>query len=394
MTRPRFERVPNDYAPRYPQKLDRARYRELIEPDQKARLLRAAATAGALSLGAALPAQGKAASPVESRSEAVLAVMSKATAGPSFWLERTTFARARDKAGHPVVIPSIPISYGNSHNGVFDAERARDLVQELFVAYGLKPVRNHRLLGDGVEAELDVYEPALQIGTELRGKMPKEGGMFATAEAEADADNLADQEQQQLTQKGHHIHCADLDDYPLMDGDQATPTFAYLASIVAFLNEVTGGPDIDLDAILDNARVRTPLRAPAKWPDAVELKSDKDGYQLLAKRTARVTFEFAGKTDYEQRTLPTERRGQPVWVQLERQPTAGPIRMLQLTTYPATAMRIEQDGKRPVHIDAAGCCAFLPARFDPRRPFRITLLLEGGKSYRVPSHLELVGTVR
>lgn len=393
MTRPRIQRVPCSYAPKYPKTLTREEYESLIEPDQKRRIL-SAATAAGISLGVSLAAPGTASGQqpaVPNRRQAVLDVLSKTlTSGYKEWLPRSKFARGEDKQGFPVVIPHIPISYGNSQNGVFDLERARRMAGELFTAYGLQPTLAHEIDVAGVEATLDVYDPTLQVGTKLRGPAvgSSRSGFYGSVKAEPDSTRLGDDELELLAADGQRIQVADLESYPLMDGDQVTPTIAYLASIVAFLNEVTSGPDIDLNAILDNRRVRTVMPHPERVKSV--LVTTQDEYMLLAcEEDAVAEFAIDPRAGYQRRV-----QGGPFhrdeWKPLEAELVPGGISWLELGTDYRVTMTIKQGGAQLVSVEAKGLTAFLPPRFDPMRPFSLVLEFPKG-TYRIPRYLTLVG---
>lgn len=392
MTRPRIAAIPGDYDPRYPRSLAPDEYQRLIEPDQRARLLRAASLAGAVSLGAAAAAQEAESS--KARTDAVLAILTEASSGSGGWLKQTTFQRIKTKGAGEVIIPSIPISFGNSHSGVFDAERARDLARDLFRAYGLKPRRNHPLRVGKAVARLDVYDPALQIGTKLRGLMPEKGGLGSVPGKEPPSRGLADEELVAFTQKGHRIHCADLAAYPLMDGDQVTPTLAYLAGVVSFLNEVTSGPDIQLDAVLGLRSIRTTLAISA-GKKGVEVRRDEQRSILVyAQRATELIIPIAADARFEEEVKAKQPGRNSTWQLLKARSGPGTVLMLRLTAWPGPALRVEQDGEQPIRIDAKGSQVFLPPRFDPRRAFRVILKLAAKQNYRFLGHVELVGNRR
>lgn len=383
--KPGIERIPGDYDPRYPRVLASDEYEAWIAPDQRQRILTAAAAAASLALAPSSAAQGDGGEGTE-RVEAVLRVLTSGGAGGSGWLARSEFLRGKDAQGNPTVLPSIPIMFGNSESGLFDANRARALACELFTAYGLRPFADHRIVVEGVEATIDVYDPARRVGVELRGAMPRVNQMFAEPDAESDAVALDDAEHARLAELGHRVQRVDLARFPLMDGDQATPTFAYLAGIVAFLNEVAGGPEVDLTAILENERMRIAL------PEA----QIEPGVRLTAPRTfeidgkATIHFAIDPAQGYERAVAPDGPRGEPEWRAIEPpRPGSGPL-LVEIRASPHAVLTVEQDGARPLRVDAAGSLAFLPPRFDPTRPFRVTLRMEPGRWY-VDPHLVLYG---
>ena len=147
MTRPKFERVSDHYRPRFPAELTPEEYAELIAPESGTRML-AAAAAASLALGVTLPAQEG-----PERERQFLALLESLEPDRSLaWYAATTFVRTENAFESPIVLPRIPISFGNSHNGVFDAERARKLAREVFEIYGLHPAPDYKIREDGVRA--------------------------------------------------------------------------------------------------------------------------------------------------------------------------------------------------------------------------------------------------
>jgi hypothetical protein len=374
--RPRIERVPGDYDPRYPRALEREQYEELVAPDSTQRMVAAAAAAASLALGPALAAQGGGES---ERLESVLAVLGTGVTGGSWWFERAAFQRERDTQGSPIVLPSIPIMFGNSVSGLFDAERARKLAAELFVAYGLRPLSDHRV-GD-VGASLDVYDPVSRVGVELRGPVPEEKPWYAEV-GEVAPVRLDDEEHARLARDGVRVQCVELESFYVADGDRATCMLAYLAGIVAFLNEVTTGPDIDLTAILDKQQLRID-----RGPGTSAEESVPDLLQPDAART--ITYAIDPGRGYE-RAIRSDRRGPVAWEPPLLVPAPGSPLLLELRAAYGKALTVEQEGEPPLRVEAAGTLCFLPPRFDPRRPYRVTLHLSSGEG-SVEPHLVLYG---
>ena len=108
----------NDYRPSFPAKLTPEEYAVLIAPDSSKRMLAAAAVA-TLALGGTLSAQRP------SRENQVLELLQRIQPDLSRtnWYGSTKFVKHDNEFDSPVVVPHIPISFGNSYGGVFDAER-------------------------------------------------------------------------------------------------------------------------------------------------------------------------------------------------------------------------------------------------------------------------------
>jgi hypothetical protein len=388
MKRPRIERVPPGYAPRYPTQLTGEEYRELIAADASGRAVAAAVAAGLLCPGTAVAQGGD-------REAAFVDLLNKGlgqTAAHSNWFEQTTFSRERNAYDSPVVVPRIPIAFGNSHNGVFDAGRAKQLALQLFAVYGLKAVADQVVREEGVEAKLDGYDRERKVGFKLRGAMPEPNQMFAAAKAEPAATDLDVDEHKLLAARGTRVHVADLAQYPLMDGDQFTPTIAWLAGIVDFLNAVTDGPDLSLEAILLDRRQHFPLPK-LELPPEVKGESSEQGSTLEAQGRALVVLRIDPQKGAQVRKAPGKARAADEWQAVERPlPTAGRLSMLRIACIAQSegaraGMRIDQAGSPVLQVDAAGPTAFLPAGFDATRPFTITLQLEKGRYWIGPNVL-------
>jgi hypothetical protein len=385
MKRPRIERVPGDYDPRYPRALSREEYERLVAPDQRKRVVAAAAALASMALGPAAAQESSAAG--EERLETVLRVLRSGARGSAQWMPRSSFVRQRDRQGNPLVLPSIPVMFGNSSNGLFDAERARQLANQLFTAYGLRPVTDHPT--EGVAATIDVYDPVAGVGVELRGGMPDRNVIFSEPAPEPPNELLDDEELARLAEQGIRVQCAELGAYPIMDGDGVTSMLAYLAGVVAFLDEVTGGADIGLVSILDADKVRIALPQPA---GAGAEPPDGQAPVELAEETA-LEFVIDPARGYERAPSGWQLFGRAEWEAIERVPaSAGPL-LMQVPVATGTPLVVQQDGEPPLRVEAEASLCFLPPGFDPRRPFRVTVRLPAGQ-HHVGPHLVLYGTGR
>lgn len=378
---PRIERVHTDYEPGYPAGLTAEQFAALLASDRQRRLLTAAAAAG-LTIGTLAAQDGTDAA---DRERKVLEVLTRAvtgdSTGSSFWYPRTTFERTKNECGSTVVVPRIPIMFGNSRNGVFDAERARQLARGMFEAYGLRPAADVDI-GDGdTGAELDGFDRHRRVGFELNGRPDGEPGMAGGVAAEAPSDELSKDEHAKLAADGIEIHLVDLANYPLMDGDQVTPTVAYLAGIVAFLNEVTDGPDIDLDAVLLRRSQRFPM-SPIDAPAGVEVRHDERQVTLTVEKAISVPIAIDpaksvqvaaegsrrfDRWDDAERPLPTV--GRPTVIRLAHRPGSAGT--------PAPRVRIVQAATK-LDVVITAPVGFLPSGFDATRPFMLILQLEPG----------------
>jgi len=178
--RVRFELcpVPSGYEPGYPAGLTPAQYRELLLPGTCERLHGLAAAMLLVGGGQRALAQ----EPESTREERVLALVQGLGLGRQGWLARSTFQLDREKGAH-VVLPRIPIMFGNSYSGLFDAASARRIALEAFRAYGLDPRTDVALEQPGLRGVLDGLDEARRVGFELSG-LPDPRAFLGAAEVE------------------------------------------------------------------------------------------------------------------------------------------------------------------------------------------------------------------
>jgi len=336
----------------------------------------------------ALAAQGEAVKAGPEREAGVLAVLRRLDTQDKQWLANSTFAVARTPLGGIQVLPQIPISCGNSRLGVFDAAQARKMARELFAVYRLDAKADVPLREAGVETMLDGYDAGRRVGFKLRGRTPPTQTLGDEAMPEEARADLADEELVALQKAGFRVHVADLKDYPLMDGDQYTPALAWLASVVAFLDEVTDGRDVALDAVLWQRQQRFPL-GPLPAAKGVSVQ-DRDGMRVVeVAETVTWTLPIDGsgceeRTGTEVRAWKWEAREQPI-------PTAGQPTRVTVSIYAdlkTCSLRITQKiGAGPaIDVEAAGMSVLMPSAFDGGKPFSVVLKLGPG-TYHMPSHI-------
>lgn len=157
-------------------------------------------------------------------------------------------------ANPPIKYPHIPISFGNSYVGIFDAEKARTATFTMFEQYGIKLEKNVTVKGAGYEFNADGFNKELGIGFEIvmpegpigfgPQKLPPE-----PAERKLDTQELKslDQDIKAGKQRIFVVHAAG---YPNMDGDLYTPMEYYLASVIDYLNWAHGDATMERDAVL------------------------------------------------------------------------------------------------------------------------------------------------
>lgn len=352
-----------------------------------------------------LMAAGGQASELPSREERVLELL-RGIAGQHVHYPRASFELAPAPYGDgPVVVPFVQISCGNSDCGTFDDARARRLGLDLCRIYGWQPARDQRLVEDGKSVLLDGLDPNAKLGFKLLGRGIHE--MFAEALPEHPVTAMDEGEFEWLRAEGYQLHVAGVERYRCNDGDEFTPTLAYLAGLVRFLNDSTEGEDVDLGGLLFEREATWP------WPAASELAvpqgiraEGKGGWDLVltAERAGTVRFACRGASEFGPPVVQSaffqgteiEHRGRPLGPT-----TAGAPSMLLLPCHPqgfdesvrspdlATRLRQRIGGRELVH-ESPTTMLFLLSTFDLARPFELELDLEPGR-YSFHAHARIGG---
>jgi len=398
--------VPPTYLPGYPRGLSAQQFQALLAPRNRERrraLFGAACAALALSAG----------SPGEAEREAQVVAMLQRLAEErpqSSWLWSSIMHRAAatEATAGVTYVPRIPISFGNSAMGLFDSGRARLMAVEVFRAYGIELETGAALDTPSVHARLDGADRARKIAFKLRGANEENdgrtrpvigGGKAESASSDLDATELA-----ALVENGWKLHVTSIDNYPLMDGDQLTPTVAYLAGVIEFLNAVTDGPDLDLRSVLMGVRQRFEVPSLADLglgkgaPRSIGNQESLDEFELGSARTVTLRFNQPGSrpptllgrgrtTELQPPATPAERA--------KALSTAGcisalqiPISVREITRAETLRIRLTQvrePGAKPLLIEARSKLVFTPSSFDAARPFELEISLPAGEYYLLNS---------
>jgi hypothetical protein len=260
--------------------------------------------------------------------------------------------------------------------------RVRRLAGELMEVYGLRAKVDHRVAAKSGTALLDAYDPEAGVGFELH-----------LVDSESSADELSIAEHADLAADGAHILVADLSDLAAFGHDSFSSTFAFIATVVEFLNERTPGEDVDL-AILRGHRWQTvelgkSLRAPA----GAEVERGDDWLALTIDRRSTIRVEVGPSASAvvnpsRKARLSGERprritgliatRGRPTTLELRLEcATGGPF-----------GVRIEQAGTPALRVENAQPLFFLPSTFDAASPFAVIIDLEPG-TYTVGTAIDI-----
>ena len=255
------------YYPGYPRLLSQEEIDSLLKPGILKRFSREALLAGTLTAGVALAAAG--ASPAATTAALPRAGISTRTdprlkadverlvketlagsRGNMSWHERASIQLRKEMGSNPPVkYPMMPIMFGNSLMGVFDAGAAREAARKLFALYGIDLARNVTLRARGYEFTCDGFNEKHQVGFEL---IQSPGGSWFQGKnppPEPASSRLDDAELKGLdaaVKAGKiKVFVAKASGYPNMDNDLYTPMQYYLASVVDYLNWVHGDRKID-----------------------------------------------------------------------------------------------------------------------------------------------------
>lgn len=353
------EAVPSDYDPGYPEHLSKSDYDALVLRPLRRRLLGIAAAAG-LGLGGASSASGQ----DPGREQAVLGVVDGLLRSHAkrTWLPRATAVRTCPQ-GLPddvtVVVPAIPIMFGNSFVGLFDADAARRRARRLFEAYGYdmrSPVPLER--GGETTAVIDGLDEKRRVGFEIReGLRTQLTGWARTAKGEDAAAFVDREDYDEMVRRGWKMHVTDRSSYPIMDHDAVTPALAHLISVVDFLNGVTDGPDVDLMALMNG------------WDQRLEATGVKTTHHP-EKRTRHVVLAFNGGEPSAAMIHSSD-----AWHVLDQpMSTAGRVTELHLDEKRHESFTVVQRAvEPPLEVAGRGSRVLLPSRFDAARPFEIRI---------------------
>jgi hypothetical protein len=311
-----------------------------------------------------------------------------------------------------VYVPQIPIMFGNSYTGLFDAGAARRLAGELFGAYGVEVELGVQLDTPTLKARLDGANATRQIAFRLRDGTEELLGGESVA-PEPPSIELSDAERAELERGGWKLHVASAELYPEMDGDQFTPTVAYLAGVLEFLNAVTEGPDLDPRALLLGERLHfaTPnveelalgkRQSRGEWQEQLH----PDDFTLTERRELR--FVFGGPNSPLPKAEPRDRSfrfrdtPQPPAFDPKKRVASlsvleAPVREARTGVNPSAPQREKMrvrlvqrraDRPSPIVVEARSALLFVPQSFDPTQPFELELDLPPGE-YLLSNGLEV-----
>jgi len=330
-----------------------------------------------VALGVALPAQDAGKAPRASRQEQVLALLQRIPTEHG-QLHATPVARATNAYGCAVVRPDLHGLCGTGWQPAFDPELTRSLARELCAIYGLEVVADAPAPAD-VPARLDCLDRARGIGLKLRGTVVRKeiaGGSWPTVVDEPAATDLDVAEHQALGKAGVRVHVADVQSFwGAMSEDRLTTTLCYLASVAAFLNEVTDGEDVDCSALLPFDARLLPFDAPKAHAD-LRVEPWRGGFSLTAERATDVTLavdpQRATSRVGDVLASAPANESRPVVVQvLGLQAERG-----------AFALSLRQRGKDGAERELARSTTdvlFVPGTFDSTQPFALALALQPGQ---------------
>lgn len=151
---------------------------------------------------------------------------------------------------------------GNGIWGALDPQVLRAAARDIGAAAGLEIETDGRLESFLGQAALDACDPTRRVGFLLqqdwdwRADGPIEivdGMAYRGRGARRSLDPITELsivEYRHFIAIGWRLHVTSVEEYGTFDGDDFTPTLAYLAGVCRFLDEITGEPDDSLDALL------------------------------------------------------------------------------------------------------------------------------------------------
>jgi hypothetical protein len=418
----RLAPLPRTYSPGYPRRLCAEEFEALIGARNHSRVRELLGPACVALLAAAAHARAAQRAPAPSGDDAtgrearVLAVLqSFADSDPDrSWFWRSSMAPHSDpqRPEKHVYVPEIPIMFGNSYTGLFDAGAARRLASELFRAYGVEVELGVQFDTPTVKAGLDGANAAAKIAFELRAGTEVD---LDAVPIDPDPPNLAlsDAEREELERGGWKLHVVSAALYQEMDGDQLTPTVAYLAGVLEFLNAVTDGPDLDPRALLLGQRLRfaTPnveelglgkRKSQGDW----QLERQSDEFALTERRQIRIAFSAPNsppsKSEPRHESFVFREREKPPGFDAEKRVASlsvleAPVQAKRVRGQPDSSQREKMrvrliqrraDRPDPLAIEARGPLIFAPMTFDPTQPFELEFDLPPG-DYLLASGLDV-----
>lgn len=345
---------------------------------------------GVLALVACL-AQG--ASPT--REERVLALLQEVACGGSFRYADARFREIEAPMGAgPVLQDELMLFCGNADSGTFDDRLARRIGVECLRIYGFEAAVDVDVETGGGCASIDGLDRAKRVGFELTGLGCRE--TFCEAKVEAPERALALEEAQALAEQGYRLHVAEVAGYRSAS-DDFTPTLAWVAGLVRFLNAVTEGEDVELGGLLfererewrvpfaptasvraQTVNGRTELRVTAK----LTLRYSCDGAAtLVAPELGRGSFlwEESSEERLARQALPFPASGGAAAVLLLEGAALG-LEPGEDVPPPEFTVRVRQwvAGVEQIQ-EAHALVLLLPSRFDLSRPFELELDLGPGR---------------
>ncbi len=296
-------------------------------------------------------------------------------------LGSTRVATATNGYGCTFVVPEVQGLCGTGWRPAFDPELARQLAAELCAIYGLT-VQRSAAAPHGVAAQLDAFDAERGIALELRGvveaKPLEHGGAWPTVVEEPAASDLDVAEHRALLAAKLRVFTADVRSFwSAPSEDRMTTTLCHLASVGAFLNEVTDGEDVDWSALAPRDGRWLSFALPKERDGLrVEAWSGGGGCTLVVAKATEVVLAVDPARSTALReggvggALPNH--GRPVALRLHGgSETGAPV---------AIALRQRgTDGRERVLATSQTDHLFAPGAFDAAQPFAFVLSLPPGR---------------
>lgn len=420
-----IEAIRKPYDPGYPARLSDDELTALLKARAGSPHLRAAALIACLGSSLAAQESKPTSRPAgDSNREAKIcwslnAAMAKCRNG--YWLPFASIERSEIPGlpGRKVVKAIVPISYGNSFSGLFDANAARQHARMVFGAYGIPLKMEVEVDVRGARGILDGYSEERKLGFEIRTHDLDMEQFVDWSEPVATNENqdvaLDEREITAIEATGRKILYAPQSFYAVFDGDKSVPMLYWMAAVVDFLNSVTDGPDVDIAGALTgefrrksastvvDAKTRKNLEPHVERPFDVDAAQDSTTLIVLDESTRiRLLVEQAPGFVPKDKV---EERGESSEPPTTTRPSRPPIRptmisiayfngTLRNATRGSTAGQDKFAGrvsgifqKKPDGTESSwhpekfeGWTFFIPSTIDVNLPFEIEIELPKGRS--------------
>jgi len=295
-------------------------------------------------------------------------------------LTRIRFVRERvEESGGKRIVTRLPPGCGMTQLQPLPRAEAIKRLHELFSRYGYATQPEYTLAEAGAHARLDGYDRKTKTGFVLvRGAFKPRGRHDPVLRERPPLPKLQELslgEWRGLQRRGHRILRVPEDRLVGLPPNSFVPLLACLLDAADWLNGVTDGPDLDVDALLAPPRtVRIPDFVEKGLPLAQPIQQDANGTFIVTKAEAKTQLPLNALAEKAPKRRSPGLLIMPFsWLPPHQAKgydfTSAALEfMLTQQTTPTTRLRVRS--RRPVFL--------MPPAFDLTKPFRIQLVLPQG----------------